>query len=230
MSAELVAVPVTDELFVLDDSEAAADLTADEAEAITSRIRTWANSFPADDVVRAFRGRIWVALAYDSWAEWCECELGGLKLPVPQRREVVAELAGAGMSNPAIADAIGVDQSTVYRDKQATGFASANPVTGQDGKEYTPPQPKPPPQREPEEVVDAEIVDAPPLKPTTPKRRPLPDVARDLGIDIDKIADRIERFRTDDRLGRNKNEVAARLRYHLGHLIDVCQDLDQHLT
>lgn len=96
-----------------------------------------------DDVVRAFRGRIWVALAYDTWAEWCECELGGLKLPVPQRREIVAELSGAGMSNPAIADAIGVDQSTVYRDKEASGFASAKPVTGQDGKEYSPPRPKP---------------------------------------------------------------------------------------
>lgn len=165
MSAvELFAVPACD----LPDADGveAADLTPDEAEAITSRIRRWANSFPVEDVVRAFRGRIWVALAYDSWAEWCECELGGLKLPVPQRREVVSELAGAGMSNRAIADAIGSSEPTVRRDVAATASNDAvddTPRTtlGQDGRERSYPQPKPP-EPEPElEIVDAEIVEPP---------------------------------------------------------------------
>lgn len=32
--------------------------------------------------------------------------------PVPQRREVVSELAGAGMSSEAISDAVGVSNAT----------------------------------------------------------------------------------------------------------------------
>ncbi|OOK78852.1 hypothetical protein BZL30_1980 [Mycobacterium kansasii] len=144
-AVELFAAPACD----LPDADGveAADLTPDEAEAITSRIRRWANSFPVEDVVRAFRGRIWVALAYDSWAEWCECELGGLKLPVPQRREIVSELAGAGMSNVAIGDAIGMNEITVRRDlATSTNVDVDEPRTtlGQDGRERSYPQPETP--------------------------------------------------------------------------------------
>lgn len=135
------------------------DLTAGEAEAVTSRIRQWVHDFPIADVVLAFRGRVWVALAYASWAEWCECELGGLKLPAPKRREVVAELAGEGMSNVTIADALNVTDMTVHRDLAAsTNVDPERARLGQDGKNYTPPQPRPSaPQPEPE-IVDAEIV------------------------------------------------------------------------
>jgi hypothetical protein len=222
----LVAVPVGD---VLDVAEAGdVDLTPDEAERITSRIRQWANSFPTEDVVRAFRGRIWVALAYDSWSEWCECELGGLKLPVPQRREIVSELAGAGMSNRAIADTISVDRQTVANDLKAGGENSPpdRMVIGQDGKSY--PQPKPPaPEPEPE-IVDAEIVDPP--EPAKPRRRALTDTARDLSIDLDKMSKRLRVFVSDDRIAKNKNEVAPRLRHHLAEVIKVCQDLDNQLS
>jgi hypothetical protein len=96
MSAEMVIPVPVDDIDTLDDER---DLTAREAEMITNRIRQWANSFPVEDVVRAFRGRIWVALAYDSWAEWCECELGGLKLPVPQRREIDRQVSNSGQLN-----------------------------------------------------------------------------------------------------------------------------------
>lgn len=92
-------------------------------------------------------------------------ELGGLKLPVPQRREVVSELAGAGMSNRAIADTIGVGHQTIGRDLATgpCGPVDDTPRTtlGQDGRERSYPQPKPPaPEPEPE-VIDAEIVDPP---------------------------------------------------------------------
>lgn len=63
------------------------------------------------------------------------------------------------MSNPAIADVIGVDQSTVYRDKQGAGFANANPVVGQDGKRYQRPAPKPKePNRNDPVLDDAEYL------------------------------------------------------------------------
>lgn len=133
------------------------DLTADEAEAVTGRIRRWVNDFPISDVVLAFRGRVWVALSYDSWAEWCECELGGLKLPAPKRREVVAELTGAGMSGEAIADALDVSSMTVSRDRALTNVRPEN-VTGKDNRTYTLPPPKPTAPQQHDAVIDAEIV------------------------------------------------------------------------
>ena len=133
-----------------------ADLTSDEAEAVTVRIRRWVNDFPIEDVLLAFRGRVWIALAYDSWAEWCECELGGLKLPAPKRREVVAGLASEGMSNTAIAEALDVSKPTVARD--LSGVTNVTPDRlGRDGKTYTSPEPKST-APEPDPVIDAEIV------------------------------------------------------------------------
>lgn len=48
--------------------------------------------------------------------EWAEKYHGYLKLPIPERREAVAELAATGMSQREIADAIGVSEATVNRD------------------------------------------------------------------------------------------------------------------
>lgn len=84
-------------------------------------------------------------------------------------------------------------------------------VIGLDGKKYRPKQPAAP-------------------KPPSDRRRPLMDTARDLALDIDKIATRIEKLGADDRLVRNRNEVAPRLRHHLEQLIKVCQDLNDQLT
>jgi transposase-like protein len=119
------------------------ELTLFDAEQITSRIRQWVNEFPREDVIRAYLGRIWLAMDYGSWAEWCEREIDVFKFRGMIRQQIVAELAESGMSNTAIAEAIGVDQSTVYRDQLKSGFANANPVTGLDGKTYTKPEPKP---------------------------------------------------------------------------------------
>lgn len=159
MSAE---VALADDALTVefDGTEECPDLTADEAAAVTGRIRRWVNDFPVTDVVLAFRGRVWVALAYDSWAEWCECELGGLKLPAPKRREVVKELASVGMSNRAIAAAVGSSEPTVRRDVDAGASNDAPDRTriGQDGKAYSPPHPKPVASQPEPQIVDAEIV------------------------------------------------------------------------
>jgi hypothetical protein len=113
------------------------------AQQITSRIRTWVKAFPAADVACAYQGRIWLAMGYESWSEWCDCELGGFKVPPVQRREIVAELAESEMSNVAIADVIGVSRETVRRD--LAGCTNVHPdrkLTGQDGKKYRRPVPK----------------------------------------------------------------------------------------
>ncbi len=82
------------------------------------------------------------------------------------------------------------------------------PITGLDGKTY---QPKP-------------------AAPKEPRRKPLVDTARDLGLDVAKLVKRIEDFGADDRLGRNRNEVAPRLRHHLDYAIKAFQDLNHQLT
>jgi hypothetical protein len=119
-----------------------------DARQITSRIRQWVKAFPADDVKRVFFGRIWLAMGYDSWAEWCDSKLDGFKLPKVERREIVSDLHDAGMSQRATADVIGAAQSTVHEDLKA-GDRNRSPVsdrtvTAQDGKSY----PTSKPQRE----------------------------------------------------------------------------------
>ncbi|MGO9032635.1 hypothetical protein [Mycobacterium sp.] len=124
------------------------DLTEDEATKITGRIRTWVKAFPAEDVKRAYFGRIWLPMGYDSWAEWCDCELGGFKLPIEERRAVVTGLAESGMSNRAIGAVTGVDKNTVRSDLAKAGGENSptapRAVTGPDGKTYNnTPKPEP---------------------------------------------------------------------------------------
>lgn len=75
------------------------------------------------------------------------------------------------------------------------------PVTGLDGKTYhRPAAPK-------------------------PRRSPLTDTAREVGLDLRKVADRVARLAADDRFDANKDEVAAHLRGHLTHAAEVLADL-----
>ncbi len=250
------------------------DLTPAEAEAVTGRIRRWVNDFPTEDVVLAFRGRVWIALAYDSWSEWCECELGGLKLPAPRRREVVSGLAEAGLSNVAIGDAVGVNEITVRRDLAgSTNVEPSRERLGQDGKSYNPPQPKP---GVPEpETVDAEIVckdcdgygcetcfpaagpvsdvvesladgdadladklsqslNGSRLEPEVqqeprPRRRPLEEGFFDATMRLNKAVTSLENLGKDERLPRNKNQV-ARYRNDLIRAIDALQRVAEQLA
>lgn len=127
-----------------------------EAEQVTSRIRQWVKAFPVADVLRAFEGRAWLALGYESWDEWCDCELDGFKLPALQRKEVVAALAEAGMSNRAIANVVGASEGTVRNDRAestAQNYAVERTTLGQDGKKRRQPRPAPgSPERASEEA------------------------------------------------------------------------------
>ena len=74
--------------------------------------------------------------------------MNGYPLPAPKRREVVADLASAGMSNRAIAEVVGAGETTVRRD--LAGAPNGAPdldrkVMGQDGKTY---------QRKPDVVAE----------------------------------------------------------------------------
>lgn len=155
------------------------DLTADEAGELVDRIRqlttvTWSA------VVRLYQGRGWLALGYESWDECCDAEFDGarIKLPREDRREVVASMADQGMSNRAIAAAIGVSEPTVRRDQGASNDAPDPKVAAINAELQThaneqqahhskpAPEPKVGPAwsdewSEDDEILDAEIIDEP---------------------------------------------------------------------
>lgn len=61
--------------------------------------------------------------------EWVEERLGGyVRLSLPQRREAVAELTEEGMSERAVADVLGVAQSTINNDRKALHNADDSAV------------------------------------------------------------------------------------------------------
>jgi hypothetical protein len=136
-------------------------VTPDEARALVESIRAGLEDI-APKIRQAYEDRAWIALGYDSWALMCQQEFGGaLQLPSGKRREVIKELAGAGMSSRAIAGAVGDSKSNVHRQVSQGGTPEAK-VIGLDGKRYTPPAPKPKP------IVD----------PAPPKPRDLQAVAQ----------------------------------------------------
>jgi transposase-like protein len=87
-------------------------------------------------IIQLWEGQGWTALGYDSWESLCTAEFrGGLHLPRPERRELVADLSEEGMSTRAIAPALGVHPDTVANDRRV-GNPTAAPITGLDGKTY----------------------------------------------------------------------------------------------
>lgn len=116
---------------------AADPLTAQDARALTDRIRLQvADLLPL--IKEAYNRRAHVSLGYTSWAEYCDTELRGLRMPLAERQAATVELAAEGMSTRAIAGAIGSSDATVRRDLAAAGATDDAPerVTGLDGRSY----------------------------------------------------------------------------------------------
>ncbi|TAJ21821.1 MAG: hypothetical protein EPO65_00540 [Dehalococcoidia bacterium] len=195
-------------------------LSERDARRLTERIRIAAANYTEAKakvlalVDEAKAGQAHVALGYKSWTAYLSDVLSDepLRLARDDRRELVVRLADEGMSTRAIAPIVGVDQKTVGNDLRATEeLSSVEPptvvrvTTGLDGRERT-------------------------TTPRSPSRRALPDVARDLGIDLRRLTERFERLNADDRFVRNKNEVAAHLRHHLAHALKVLTDLEQEIN
>jgi len=96
------------------------------------------------DIVAAYRNRDWVTLGYADWDALCAEEFGGARiaLPADDRRAVVADLRGAGMSTRAIASAVGVSKSTVAEDVRLSDSGqSPDTVTSLDGRQRPATQP-----------------------------------------------------------------------------------------
>lgn len=95
-------------------------------------------------VEQAKAGEVWDVLGFASWTAYLADALGGqLHLPSGERRELVALLAGEGMSTRAMAPIVGASPRTVARDVETLdlpGVPGDTPaaVVGLDGKAYTP--------------------------------------------------------------------------------------------
>ncbi len=103
--------------------EVAAPLDLGASERLDRRIRLMADTI-RDNIAKltglieeAKQGQIHAALGFASWTAYLADALGGrLELDTDSRREVVALMSGEGMSQRAIARAVGVSQKTVDRD------------------------------------------------------------------------------------------------------------------
>ncbi len=146
---------------------------------------------------------IHTALGFKSWPDYiadvASREMPNVSRSVEQRRQVVALLAGEGMSQRAIADAVGVSHPTVIRDRAAIEAEAEQvvhdvppepaTVTGRDGKSYpakpTPSDPKP------------------------PRREAITDAFRRLTRNAGSLERAIGRLVADDRLRRNRQSLGG---------------------
>lgn len=129
--------------------------TRDDAVARAERIRAGIRSLAElqQDITDAYHARDWQTLGYDTWESYVAGEFGGAmpRLGRNERRELVVSLRAEGLSTRAIAAAAGTDDRTVRRDLSDAATAAPEldtaepddeptptPVTGRDGKTYTP--------------------------------------------------------------------------------------------
>lgn len=117
------------------------DLNARDARSLTDRISSSMGDLMML-VARAHAGRVWLALGYESWADYIKGEFAHapLSLPREERKAVSILLRGQGMSTRAIGPALGVSHETVNEDLSVVRNLTPNSepvqVTGLDGKTY----------------------------------------------------------------------------------------------
>lgn len=150
-------------------TELASRFTEDEARELTEELRADYGSLQVK-ISAAWRGRIWVALGYESWQDYLDDEFRDVSLRPPKELEaqVIAELSAAGMSTRGIATATDLSNTTVFRRLRDSGVSNETPernepVIGLDGKRYDREQPPKPVGTDAnpsiESVVDAEVIE-----------------------------------------------------------------------
>ncbi len=142
------------------------DLTPEQAHAFVEHVRSQVEDIQ-QQIVTAYRGRAWLALGCTSWDQMCARYFGGVIVQIPRtdRPELVAALVESGMSQRAVASAVGISQASVHRVAAAASTDSSESVeattprttTGVNGKTYA------------VRVVDkttGELTESPPAPPT----------------------------------------------------------------
>ena len=112
-------------------------MTKEEALALTADIINSARGI-VDLVCRAYSGRIWIPLGYDSWETYCRAELDvpGLRVARAERPGLVQSLRDAGLSSNAISVVTGVPRRTIRRDLSGGSNPEISVVLGMNGKRY----------------------------------------------------------------------------------------------
>lgn len=103
-----------------DDKHITRELNENEARELSAKIYGHLD-IAWDLVTKAYYGRADKALGYASWDDYCQGEFEGawIRLPRDKRRGVVATLQEAGLSQRAIASAVGMSQPTIAGDIKA---------------------------------------------------------------------------------------------------------------
>lgn len=143
-------------------------------------------------IATMWKGRIWLALGYESWQECVDVEFANepIRPPKELEQETIEELRSLGMSARGIATATDIPKSTVARKFEASTVPNGTVddderIIGLDGKSRPATQPTPttsppaPASSGAEDIVDAEVVDDGPEDDR---------LASDLGIEPIEVA------------------------------------------
>ncbi|AZT92080.1 hypothetical protein [Brevibacterium aurantiacum] len=116
-------------------------------------------------IATMWKGRIWLALGYESWQECIDTEFANEPIRPPKKleQETIDELRSLGMSTREIATATDIPKSTVARrfESSTVPYGTVDDderVVGLDGKSRSATQPSSPSADGAEDVVDAEVV------------------------------------------------------------------------
>lgn len=234
------------------------EISPASARELTDRIKVGVDAI-WELIKQAYTSRAWSVLGYSSWDDYCTREFGTsrIRLPREERQEVVASMREIGMSTRAIASATGVSKNTITADSQREvsqiGTPAPAPVTGMDGKTYSP-RPRFDPEldarthavedaaeelstvdfdTDPDEyqhkfgnLVDAEakrreiapgitadelnaLNVEPTPEPSAPRRRPITEAFDSATYELKRAVERVARLAEDDRLAKNKDQIAG---------------------
>ncbi len=176
-------------------------------------------------VAEAQVGEIHAELGFTSWtaylADVVSQELPNISRQVDQRRRVIELLSDAGMSQRAIAQAVGVNQATVSRDQGVIAdqvMHDASPAApaatrpddtltdeeaDQLAEELIAAEPKP------VTGLDGKTYPATPAAPREPRRKPIGDAFGTATFELKRSAERVVRLAQDDRFAKNKDQISG---------------------
>lgn len=217
------------------------------------KLRNLVDEAKSSNVWQVLGFQSWTAYLADTLAD------EPMRLGREERQELVEYLSGEGLSTRAIAPIVGASQRTVANDlaEEVSNIAHLNewafdPVPSLPLREddSIPADPI----TVDVDVVTGELIEdaepvamapiAEPVKtitgldgktyttpaPSAPRRKALTDSAKDIGWELRKATEKLQRLAGDDRYTRNKEEVAALIKGHLMFTVEVCQDLLDEFT
>lgn len=198
------------------------EISPASARELTDRIKVGVDAI-WELIKQAYTSRAWSVLGYSSWDDYCTREFGTsrIRLPREERQEVVASMREIGMSTRAIASATGVSKNTITADSQREvsqiGTPAPAPITGTDGKIYAP-QPRPSTQQfaSDDQIAPGMTADQldelnvkPADEPSAPRRRPITEAFDSATYELKRAVERVARLTEDDRLEKNKDQIAG---------------------